>query len=375
MVPALGRSDPASFAQPQPGCPCAIGRGLSPSLSVGRRCDRRIRRSRRAAGARASRAEYLVGCDGATSAIRDALGIGSSGEGILGYPVHLFFRAPGLLGAVRQGEPGVFFLAIDRDGLWANIRVVDPANALWRLMMIDSDGKQTPESIDRAALLRRAVGKPFDVEWQGVSVWTRRSVVADRYSRAAFFSPAMRCISFRHWRLGMNTGIGDAVDLGWKLAAVLAGWGGPNCSRPTTASAGRSGCSLGKAAGFHLPHGEFADAFLRSRTIPKPGERCGAASAKFARDVGRHVPHRRAAARLPLRASPIWSPTARRRSPDDPETTCRRRGRAPGAACLARRRPLDARSVRPRLRAAALRRGALGRAEQAAAARRVPLAR
>ena len=49
------------------------------------------------------RADYLVGCDGAISAIRDALGIGLGGQGILGHPVHLFFRTPDLLAPMRQG--------------------------------------------------------------------------------------------------------------------------------------------------------------------------------------------------------------------------------------------------------------------------------
>ena len=49
------------------------------------------------------RADYLVGCDGAMSAIRDALGIGLDGQGILGHPVHLFFRTPDLLAPMRQG--------------------------------------------------------------------------------------------------------------------------------------------------------------------------------------------------------------------------------------------------------------------------------
>ena len=40
--------------------------------------------------------------------------------------------------------------------------------------------------------------------------------------------------------LGMNTGIGDAVDLGWKLAAMHHGWGGAHCSTATRRSAGRS---------------------------------------------------------------------------------------------------------------------------------------
>src|SRR5262249_6162590 len=119
-------------------------------------------------------ADYLVGCDGALSAIREQLGIRLVGQGVLGHPVHLFFRAPDFLKRCGKAE-GTFFLAIDRGGLWANIRVVDPVNAMWRLMVLDTDGKQTPDSIDKDALIRRAVGKPFDVEWVGCSIWTRRS--------------------------------------------------------------------------------------------------------------------------------------------------------------------------------------------------------
>ena len=91
----------------------------------------------------------------------------------------------------------MFFLAIDRHGLWANIRVIDPANGLWRLMVLDTDGKQTPDSVDRTALLQRALGRPIDVEWKGISIWTRKSVVAERYRKAACFSPATRCTSCR----------------------------------------------------------------------------------------------------------------------------------------------------------------------------------
>ena len=173
-------------------------------------------------------AQYLVGCDGANSAIRDALGIALQGQGTLGHPVHLYFRAPDLLAQCGR-EPGVFFLAIDRHGLWANIRVIDPANGLWRLMVLDTDGKQTPDSVDRAALLQRAVGRPIDVEWKGISIWTRKSVVAERYAKGRVFlaGDAVHQLS-PTGALGMNTGIGDAVDLGWKLAAVLQGWGGAN---------------------------------------------------------------------------------------------------------------------------------------------------
>src|SRR5262249_20758420 len=152
-------------------------------------------------------------CDGANSMVRRALGIGLDGEDVLGHPAHLFFRAPGLLERCGRA-PGTFFLAIDRDGLWANIRVVDPVNAVWRLMALDTDGPETAETLDRASLLQRAIGMPMDVEWLGTSIWTRRAVVADRYGAGRVFlaGDAVHQLS-PTGALGLNTGIADAVDL------------------------------------------------------------------------------------------------------------------------------------------------------------------
>lgn len=203
-------------------------------------------------------AQYLVGCDGANSNVREALNIGLKGQGILGYPVHLFFSAPDLLDRCGR-EPGVFFLAIDRDGLWANIRIIDPSSGLWRLMLLDSDGKQTSHSVDRAALLRRAIGQPLDVEWKGLSIWTRRSVVAERYSldRVFLAGDAVHQLS-PTGALGMNTGIADAVDLSWKLTAVLEGWGGEHLLASYDAERRPVGMrNVRMATEFHRAHGEF----------------------------------------------------------------------------------------------------------------------
>ena len=266
-------------------------------------------------------ADYLVGCDGAMSAIREALGIGLSGQGILGHPVHLFFRTPDLLGQCGKA-PGVFFLAIDREGLWANIRVIDPANGLWRLMALDSDGKQRPDTVDRAALLHRAVGRPIDVEWKGVSVWTRRSVVADRYSRGRVFlaGDAVHQLS-PTGALGMNTGIGDAVDLGWKLAATLSGWGGPALLASYEAERRPIGLrNVGMAAEFYLAHGEFTGGITAIEDDSEDGrqlrQRLGDS---LTRDVGRMF--RTAGLQLGYRyeESPICIDDGTPPVPDDPE--------------------------------------------------------
>jgi len=219
-------------------------------------------------------AKYLVGCDGATSAIRSKLGIELRGQGILGYPLHLYFRAPDLLARCGR-ESGVFFLAIDRGGLWANIRIIDPANGLWRLMVLDSDGKQTPDSVDRAGLLQRAIGRSIAVEWQGLSIWTRRSVVANRYGRGRVFlaGDAVHQLS-PTGALGMNTGIGDAVDLGWKLEARLAGWGAANLLASYDSERRPIGeRNVGMATEFYLAHGEFGDELVAIEDDSEAGRR------------------------------------------------------------------------------------------------------
>jgi 2-polyprenyl-6-methoxyphenol hydroxylase-like FAD-dependent oxidoreductase len=172
------------------------------------------------------RARFLAACDGANSGIRRALGIKLVGSEALSRPIHMFFRIPDLFGKLGV-RPGTFYLLIDRNGLWANLRVIDPAEGLWRLMLLDSPADLDVNRIDYNAYLRRALGRDIDVEWVGVSAWTRRGVVAERYSQGAvhLLGDAVHQLS-PTGALGMNTGIADAMDLSWKLAAVIEGWGG-----------------------------------------------------------------------------------------------------------------------------------------------------
>ena len=173
------------------------------------------------------RADYLVGCDGAASLVRRTLGIALTGKGTIGYPLNMFFRAPDLL---RQSgrKPGTFFIVIDRGGVWGNLRIIDPARGIWRLMVDRAGDDVTPETADRQGYLRHALGRDIAVEWIDVNVWRRRSLVAERYGvgRVLIAGDAVHQLS-PTGALGMNSGVGDAVDLGWKLAAVLQGWGGP----------------------------------------------------------------------------------------------------------------------------------------------------
>ena len=113
------------------------------------------------------------------------------------------------------------------EGMWADIVSID-GRELWRLsiMRLPAGTELTPEQA--AERLRAAVGRDFEFEIISILPWTRKRVVAERYSagRVHLCGDAVHQMS-PTGGYGMNTGIQEAVDLGWKLAATLQGWGGP----------------------------------------------------------------------------------------------------------------------------------------------------
>jgi 2-polyprenyl-6-methoxyphenol hydroxylase-like FAD-dependent oxidoreductase len=167
------------------------------------------------------RAQFLAGCDGARSMVREHLGIALEGDAHLNTSCGIYFRSPRLW---RQHDKGkaIMSVLVDREGMWANLNATDGFSS-WRLSVY--------KEIDKAevpALMRKAMGGDFDYEVRAVHPWVRRAVVAERLSQGRCFlaGDAAHQLS-PTGGFGMNTGMGDAVDLGWKLAATLQGWGGP----------------------------------------------------------------------------------------------------------------------------------------------------
>jgi hypothetical protein len=95
------------------------------------------------------------------------------------------------------------------------------------MSIVGSPQKITHTDDDIRAALKRAMGRDFDYDILSVMRWVRRELVADRYSTARVFiaGDAAHLMS-PTGGFGMNTGIGDAVDLGWKLEAAIKGWAG-----------------------------------------------------------------------------------------------------------------------------------------------------
>ncbi len=169
-------------------------------------------------------AEYLVACDGAGSAVARAIGVPMEGTPILSYTTNIIFRAPHLMHVHDKGEAYRFIL-VDTEGMWATIVAIDGFDR-WRMSIVKTPSEGLSlEAI--GAAIRRAVGADFDFDILSVTTWTRRELVAERYaSGRVFIAGDAAHVMSPTGGFGMNTGIGDAVDLGWKLDATLSGWGG-----------------------------------------------------------------------------------------------------------------------------------------------------
>jgi hypothetical protein len=171
-------------------------------------------------------AGYLVGCDGGDSEVRQKLGIHLLGQGRLSNSVSLFFRSEEL---ARNHDKGWarFYRMIDEGGHWSDLVAID-GKSLWRLTLLQVESPEAAASIDVEQTLRRAIGVPFAYELVSISPWERRDQIAERYRRGRVFiaGDAAHQLS-PTGGLGMSTGIADAVDLAWKLEAVMDGWGGP----------------------------------------------------------------------------------------------------------------------------------------------------
>ena len=173
-------------------------------------------------------ARYLVGCDGGNSLVRKTLGIELEGESgvvrpMMGGPMYAaYFRAtetPDWLPERRA---------------WQYWMVAPHIRAL--LIHVDSDRhflfhfalKEGADGSDPTALIHRAIGREFPLEVISCVNWTAgHSLVAQNYRKGNVFLAGDAVHLFTPTGgIGMNTGVDDVVNLGWKIAAALRGEGG-----------------------------------------------------------------------------------------------------------------------------------------------------
>ena len=167
---------------------------------------------------------YLIGCDGARSVVRKAIGAELSGDAIIQRVQSTYIRAPGLIdrqqhasawgtGAINPRRSGMVY-AIDGHERWLVHNYMKP-------------GETEFEAVDRDACLRTILGVGADFQYEVISKedWYGRRLIANKFrDRCAFIAGDASHIWVPYAGFGMNAGIADAMNLSWLLAAHLNGW-------------------------------------------------------------------------------------------------------------------------------------------------------
>ena len=163
------------------------------------------------------RVAYLVGCDGGSSAVRKELGIELAGEGNLLELRQALYRCDDLFDRLPIGNgPGKgrhYHVADDR----ATFLIMQDSTKHWTLhSVVDTDDEMN-------MAFERTVGVPIKYERLSCAPWRQNLLLAERYGKGRVFlaGDAVHLV-IPTGGLGMNSGVGDAIDLSWKLAATLA---------------------------------------------------------------------------------------------------------------------------------------------------------
>lgn len=175
------------------------------------------------------RAQFLVAADGNESGIRKQLGIDRHGPGSLGHYMSMIFDAENLMDLFRKREAIMCFLANDTvSGTLSCYPGSSVRPDRFRLDVSFDPEEETVADYPEARclpLIRAAIGIPdFPVQFKTVLAWEMNARISDRFQQGRVFlvGDAARAQP-PSGALGGNTGIAEAHNLAWKLAAVLRG--------------------------------------------------------------------------------------------------------------------------------------------------------
>jgi len=172
-------------------------------------------------------ARYVIGCDGARSIVRKAIGAELAGDAVVQRVQSTYIRAPSLIGLQRHERAwGTGSINPRRSGM---VYAID-GRERWLLHNYMKPGEGDFDEVDRDASLRTILGVEADFKYEIISNedWYGRRLIANRFrDRCAFIAGDAAHIWVPYAGYGMNAGIADAMNLSWLLAAHLNGWAPP----------------------------------------------------------------------------------------------------------------------------------------------------
>lgn len=165
-------------------------------------------------------ARYMAGTDGGRSTVRKQLGIALEGDGGLARKNQVFVRCDRLWEACPFPQGRMYFFTNEDQS------ILSLQDSLKHFVFHTSCWGDHDEL---RQVIRDTLRLPVDFEILATTGWNLHQLVAERFmDRRVFLAGDSVHLVVPTGGLGLNTGIGDAIDLSWKLAGTLAGWGGPN---------------------------------------------------------------------------------------------------------------------------------------------------
>lgn len=178
-------------------------------------------------GARSLEARYVVGCDGGRSLVRERMGVDRGGRNFDQRMVFVVFRSTELHEFLKRFPDATTYRVMKPElaGYWQFFGRIDVGESFFFHAPVPADTRQ--DNYDFLRLLHEAAGFDFQAQLDYVGFWDLRIMVATVYRKARMFIAGDACHQHPPYGgFGLNTGLEDARNLGWKLAARLQGWGG-----------------------------------------------------------------------------------------------------------------------------------------------------
>jgi 4-hydroxyisophthalate hydroxylase len=172
-------------------------------------------------------ADYVVGCDGSQSIVRKQIGIERGGSDFDQLMVLTLFRSRELHEKLQRFPPRSTYRVLHPDlkGYWQFFGRVDVGERWFFHAPVPAD--TTRDNYDFHGLLQKAAGFKFACEFDYVGFWDLRIAIAATYQAGRVFIAGDAAHSHPPYgAYGLNSGLDDVANLGWKLAAKLKGWGG-----------------------------------------------------------------------------------------------------------------------------------------------------
>ncbi len=170
--------------------------------------------------------EYLAGCDGARSMVRDQLGIDRGGADFDQRMVLAVFRSRELHEGLKRFPDRTTYRVLRPElrGYWQFFGRIDVGEGWFFHAPVPRD--TTPENYDFQGLIQSSAGFEFPCEFDHVGFWDLRIAIASQYRGDRVFIAGDAAHSHPPYGgFGLNSGLEDVGNLGWKLAAALKGWG------------------------------------------------------------------------------------------------------------------------------------------------------